>query len=252
LLVIGLGSGRCGSHSLQKLLNAHNDCLFFHEINHRLLRFEGSKASLKVTLDGIRAFAESKAEGDLIADLSKPENLAVIDSVSQKNNIQFYGDIAHFYLGYVNEILSLYPNTKFICLKRDKTETINSWLNKVKIRKTKPRKILERLRTFFTGRKYYNSKNRWQEHNGDDYMIDLEWDKCFPNYQADSMEEAVRLYWEDYYRRAEEFAKCYPEQFVIMDIEALNSAKGQQEIYAFIGIEAEIESHVKVHEDKLR
>lgn len=95
-LVIGLGSGRCGTVSLRDLLN-HQGFNAVHEL--KLMPwfpdYEICNAVIKDIL--IR-------KSDLVAD------------------------IGYYYLPYVLYIAIKYPTTKFVCLQRDKEEVINSFL----------------------------------------------------------------------------------------------------------------------------
>lgn len=96
-VIIGLGSGRCGTLSLALLLDAQIETTISHEGFIPLpwkvssYHFEWYKKYL--------------------------------------NNLRFFGtigDIAFYHLNYINLYLNDFPNIKFVCFKRNKQDTINS------------------------------------------------------------------------------------------------------------------------------
>lgn len=99
-LIIGLGTGRCGSNSFQTLLSKQPDCTCFHE--HR---------------------PRPDWENDEKTVLEKIKYLMTL----WQTNV---GDVGMYYLSYVDFILEKYPECKFVCLKRDKEATIKSFMKK--------------------------------------------------------------------------------------------------------------------------
>lgn len=102
-LIIGLGSGRCGTNSLTHLLNIQEDS----EVTH-----------------------EHHARGIFEVNVDSPNSvivLCLIDMLGRENKI--IGDVCHFWLRYVRLIDSFRGDKRFICLKRDKESTVRSYLS---------------------------------------------------------------------------------------------------------------------------
>lgn len=98
-LIIGLGTGRCGTSSLRSLLEmqpnthaTHETMLLPHKFNERKYR------------------QYMKRLWDRSADIA--------------------ADVALWNLPYVTTIMSGYPTTKFICLTRDKEAVVKSFMQK--------------------------------------------------------------------------------------------------------------------------
>ncbi len=180
-VVIGLGSGRCGTRSLAALLDSQNRAHVSHEILGPSVAWEQGEATV----------------WGMLRDLPRDSGLRLV------------GDVASYYLPYVEHILSVYLSTRFVCLKRDREETIASFVKKT------PR------------------KNHWMAHDGS-WWRHSPWDQCFPKYHASSKEEAIGRYWDDYYRRAEELQSRYPASFRVFPIETLNTLDGQRRILDFL------------------
>ena len=94
---MGLGSGRCGTLSLSTLLDAQYQVNVTHE---RGFRLPWNPVDYYLTL--------------------------TLDSLFKQYMGAWVGDVAYWYLPYVERILQLYPDTKFVCLRRDREETIAS------------------------------------------------------------------------------------------------------------------------------
>jgi hypothetical protein len=101
-IVIGLGSGRCGTKSLAHLLNLQERAHVEHE-RHGPVPWHGAEA--------------------LIADSLK--ELLALDA-------DLVGDVGFYYLPYVERILSRYPTVRFVCLQRPKRATVASYMKKSK------------------------------------------------------------------------------------------------------------------------
>lgn len=132
-LILGLGTGRCGTHSLKSLLNLQESFNVTHEMGDvPFMPWDFNKSAVDLYISKILSY-----EG------------------------QNCGDVAFWILPYVEYIISKYPHSKFICLKRNKKETIASFSKKTK------------------------KRNHWQHHIDDRYNK-CPWDKCFPKYSCES------------------------------------------------------------------
>ena len=185
-LVVGLGSGRCGTKSLHALLNKQPRSASIHEPKP-LLSYEFDAAMFRAHWMNLTGWKGT----DVVAP------------------------IALFYLWYVPAFLSIESEVCFVCLKRDREETIKSWM-----RWTSRREIFTHHWTT-QGRTYW--KNKWG------------WDVCFPKYDdCPTKEEAIARYYDHYYRLASVYEEALPN-FQIFPMECLNSAQGVREILDFAG-----------------
>ncbi len=104
-LIIGLGTGRCGSVSLSYFLNEQPGVKIFHEgridHEHNILKWDNDQENL----------------------LKWIYNL---EKISVSN--QYFGDIGMYFLHYVSFLIDQFPNIKFICLKRNREDVIKSYL----------------------------------------------------------------------------------------------------------------------------
>lgn len=171
-ILVGLGSGRCGTRSLAALFAAQEDVDAQHE----------RKPVVPWAEDNLASFHLSRAQ----------------ESVDR-----FFMDVAFYYLPHVRYLASLFQDIKFICLKRDKQATVESFCRK------------------------QSTCVQW-------FTTEEHWGACFPNYRRDKLPNLVSRYWDDYYSEAE---KLQSKSFQIFPTEALNTAEGRGEILTFAGIE---------------
>ena len=184
-IIIGLGSGRCGTKSLAYLLNKQSGVTCTHEVFRLPWEFKETK-------------------------------IRNIHSLFSKKRKDVVGDVAFYYLNYVKYLINQYPNIKFICLKRDRDETIKSYIEK----------------TFY--------KDHWRNFNvkkkeGYGYSV---WDKCYPTY-SDIVDkgQAIAQYYDDYYLKAEELQADYPEKFLLLNTEDAFTSDGQKKIFIFCSLD---------------
>jgi hypothetical protein len=99
-IVIGLGSGRCGTLSMSVVMNAQYSSCITHE------------AYIKLPWLPIYEYLEL--------------NCKIMTSM---HTGFWVGDVAPYYLNYTDRIFQWFPNAKMVCLKRDKEATIKSLLS---------------------------------------------------------------------------------------------------------------------------
>jgi len=181
-LIIGLGSGRCGTTSLYRLLNLQKNSHIRHE-SKPMLTWEYDKEKIDNKLEKI---------------LSK--------------NKRYVGDVASYYLPYIEYIISKNPSAKFIILKRSREEVVKSFIKKT-------------------------AKHDWNHWKINPRKNEInQWDSIFPKYNLNSKEEAIRKYWNRYYQKCEKLLKKYPENVKIFNMEDLNSKTKVKDILDFSGI----------------
>lgn len=187
-LVFGLGTGRSGSTTLTHLLMQQKGVYAAHE--HRpLLPWEGGEQTVRWHMTRMLLLAR---------------------------RYSVVADVSHWWLPYVEEIEKLAPAARFVGLRRDKAETVASFL-KIK------------------GGGRPGSINHWMEHDGVAFRRNP-WDVCYPSYAASSVEEAIGLYWDGYYRLFEEKAAARPDRMRLFDISELATETGREGILRFCGV----------------
>ena len=173
-----MGTGRCGTMSLAKVLAAAGrPCT--HE------------------LDG-------EAVVHWYGDWRKVKNLVTYRCALPS----VVSDVSLWWLPYVPQLRSLSSKIKFVALKRDKFETVDSFLEK----------------TGYT--------NEAQAHWCSDPPRPHPWDKCFPNMgKADEDKRSLlSAYWHYYYELCDKF------DVPVFDMNDLNDPKGLQKIFDAVGI----------------
>lgn len=241
MIVIGLGSGRTGTASLSHLIGSQRGAICFHELNPTGAVFSGNPQPM---LNAIREFQAILDGGDkrlLALDYARPASVKKYQELQAIPEVRLMGDIAYYYLSYVDDILAINQGVRFVCIKRDREKTIESWMQKSSIPRWRSLRIADRLKSWITRSPYHESRNFWQEHDGSVYQHDPVWDKTFPKFEATSKREAIGKYWDFYYAGAEKLAARHPEHFRIFPIEMMSNRDGQRAILEFIGIpEAEM------------
>jgi len=248
MIVIGLGTGRSGTASLAKLLNAQRDALFFHEMNPAAVRFSGTPRPFINSLDEFQAILDGGDPSMLTVDLSRAVVARAYDDLCQMRKVRLIGDVASYYLSYVELIAAHNRNVRFICLRRDREQTIRSWLRKTAFERWRSKRIADRLSSIITRMPYYREGiNPWMEHDGDCWQPDPLWDKCFPKFEAKTKREAVAQYWDFYYEKAETIAEMFGDIFWIIDTERLNDRDFQCELLEYCGIPLAEQVHTHAH-----
>lgn len=105
-LVIGLGSGRCGTQSLAALLDAQPDATVLHERREWHVPWLGGEPDMDALLDWSH---ERFARGDLLV-----------------------GDVGFYYLPYVEYLAERHERVRFVCLKREREATVRSFMIKTR------------------------------------------------------------------------------------------------------------------------
>lgn len=176
--IFGLGSGRCGTMSLSKILSYQIKTNITHE-----------KIRLPWKIDIYRL------------------NQLLSIFVHDKTQNQFIGDVAFYYLNYIDLIIQKLNNVKFICLIRDYNEILKSFLIKTK------------------------GYNHWDPNIP---ITKYEWYECFPKYHNMNKTKSIKRYIKEYYQKCYYYQNKYPNVFKIFSINDLNTIDGQNKIFDFI------------------
>lgn len=116
-------------------------------------------------------------------------------------------DVAFYYLSYVEYIAETRPDTTFICLRRGREETVESYMLKTE------------------------GRDHWRAGEGRPDP----WDKLYPKFDAPSKREAIGMYWDMYYSEAERLGKV-GVRIRTFDMYELNDAAGASRILEFCGL----------------
>ena len=236
MIVIGLGSGRSGTASLANILNAQSNSLCFHEMNPSCVRYEGTPRPL---INGIEDYSEILKGGDpsrLTVDLSRPVAATAYDQLCKMTQVDMLGDIAHYYLNYVDDIVATGLDVRFICLKRDRQQTIDSWQKKVDPDLWLSKRVSLMLSSVIERENMFKKRNPWMDHDGNEWDVDLVWDKCFPKFPGPTRAEAIAQYWDYYYEQADKLEAKYGDKFMVIHTPEMSAAEGQRKILDFCEI----------------
>jgi len=196
-LVIGLGTGRSGTVSLAQLLNGQPSASVDHELKP-LLPWIYDEARLDYRLWQL-----------------------------EHRDTRLVGDVAYYYLPYVRRIASKVHDVRFVCMRRNRAEVIDSMLAKTP------------------------ETNLWADHDGSEWKLDPAWDATMPSYPKMEKRDALGRYWDEYYETAEDLSSEMPDRFRIFELEStLNSEAGVTELLDFVGISRNEQARfVSVHEN---
>jgi hypothetical protein len=238
MIVIGIGTGRSGTASLAKLLNAQQDAVCFHEMNPSCVRFHGTPRPILNAIDEFQAVVDGGDPSMLTVDLGRRVAAEAYDRLCRMKRVRLIGDIAFYYLTYVEAILARNPRTRFVCLQRDRAETVESWLRQAEIKRWRSKRIADRVAAWITREPFHESHNWWMEHDGRVWRPDPIWDKCFPKFPGPTLRQAVEQYWDYYYATVDQIAARHPDSILRLRTETLNTRDGQLRLLEFCGLAA--------------
>jgi hypothetical protein len=252
MIVIGLGSGRCGTASLAHLLNAQRDAICFHEMNPSCVRFSGTPRPILNTIDEFQAILDGGDPSMLTVDLGRPVAADAYDALCRMTRVALIADIAFYYLSYVELIAAHNDRVRFVCLKRDREATVESWLRKSTVPRWRSKRLADRLACLITREPYYMAFNPWMEHDGRNWAIDPVWDKCFPKFPGPTRREAIEQYYDFYYQEAELFRQKFSDRFLMLDTEKLTSQDLRHDLLRFCGVQRDVQVAIDVHVHRSR
>jgi hypothetical protein len=125
----------------------------------------------------------------------------MFDRLLQRTS-RIIGDVGYYWINYVEDLLSIRPRAKFICLKRDRQEVIDSM---------------------------------WDFTRGLNVHPTDEWFRMYPRYKTDP-KDAIGLMWDEYQVVTERLGWKHPEVFMICSMDRLNTEKGVRTLLDFAGV----------------
>lgn len=186
-IILGTGSGRCGTQSLAALLSAQPETVSTHE---------------GVTLP----WGYSPLERDRAL-------WAVMNYHARRK-----ADVGLYWISHIEGALKyLSGSARVICLKRDRSETVDSYLRRAQ-------------------KCGYNHWTTDRIERG--WRVLPRWDAAYPKFDA-PIEEALGLWWDECYAIADRLQEAFPDQFRIFQTEDLNSESGITDMLSFAGYSTE-------------
>ena len=204
---VGLGAGRCGLHSLARLVG---------------LGTRSAAACLSCAPDDRPLlWAPGEAREDVAA-----RRLAALGRV---RGVDVVGDVHWAWLPYARAVLSLVPATRFVVLRRERRACVESWYywTEAGARRRTPAGDAPGFGA---------AKNLFVDHDAADWAWD-EWDLTLPKHAAPTKRGAIRAFYDAYYAACAELQREFPANVRSYDCEALfESEKEQRDLFAWLGI----------------
>src|SRR5262245_37962795 len=191
-IILGMGAGQCGLSLLPQLLN----CL----------------PGTRVTYEELPLLPWARRPG--VPGIR--ERLRRMLTTRSEPNI---GDVASFYLPYVEEAIATEPGIRLVCLQRPRDEVVEGFC----------RDFESQARPQI---------NHWAREPAPGWSHDPFRTFSFPQYDTTDVAEGIRRYWEEYYATASELQRRYPEHMRIWDTNFLMTEEGVRELLTFAGFPA--------------
>ena len=189
-IILGMGAGQCGGNLLASVLDGQPNAKVTHEEPPFLPWY------VKPGAPGVRQRLER---------------------ILERRSERFIGDVASFYLPYVEQAIQFDPDIRIICLQRPCEEVVAGFSRSVDKASTVP-------------------TNYWCKELPPGWFDDPMWTRIFPKYDTPDRSEALRLYWSEYYERAEALIRRFPDNIRLWDTTVLTTQDGVREVLTFAGI----------------
>ena len=189
-IILGMGAGQCGGNLLASVLDGQPNAKFTHEEPPFLPWY------VKPGAPGVRQRLER---------------------ILERRSERFIGDVASFYLPYVEQAIQFDPDIRIICLQRPCEEVVAGFSRSVDKASTVP-------------------TNYWCKELPPGWFDDPIWTRIFPKYDTPDRSEALRLYWSEYYERAKALIRRFPDNIRLWDTTILTTQDGVREVLTFAGI----------------
>jgi hypothetical protein len=205
MIVLGIGTGRCGTQALMTFLNLQKINTLHESI---LLPWVFDSASLKSLLVKL-----SKTSTFDYPDVGEV-NFSLLNYIEpllkslNTENVEIESEQGYLF--------SANTAVRVLCLRRDKTETIKSWMNNQK------------------------NFNFWSSPDHECFAQGLYLKNdilgnSFPKYDLEK-EAALACFWDDYYLKATQLELIYPDSFKIFDMsEFFSDTSVQKTLLDFLG-----------------
>jgi len=233
-IVLGIGTGQCGLERLAAAVNRQPEAQSAYE-EAPWLEWREPGAGSREHGAGSEGDAETPTrfagtphgdgESTPAQDLRPKTQVLIARFARFRKNAKpgkvLLGDCASFYLPYLEAVIALEPDVRIVCLKRPREEVVAGfcqWLDQ-----STPLPM-----------------NHWARQPAPGWHHDPNRTRIYPQYDTPVREEGIRLYWEEYYQRAEEVARQYPANVRVFDAaEALGTEAGLREVLGWLGVGTE-------------
>jgi hypothetical protein len=176
----------------------------------------------------------------LSIDYEAPDRDKPLDRYLSLGKIDVVGDIASYYLPYVEKVIESSDDVVFPCIVRQKDEVVESFVNKVSVNPGFFKKFYYR----YKGKKCY--RNHWSSGGG--YIDDPRWDRLHPNVGSGlALRDAVAKYYDEYYEEVDRLCSEF-RNVKLFDMNVFNSREGRRKLLRFCGVENPVVDEV-VHEN---
>lgn len=188
-IIIGLGTGRCGTVSLTNLFKLQSSCGAEHEHT-----------------------AHNSQHGEIWG-----KNFTGLVDYIENRSEKYICDVSFYNLPYVEQLIDMFDNVKFVVMKRDRQETIDSYMRKT------------------------SGRNHWQIHNGTRYKH-CPWDSIYPKFEGTDKADAIGKYWDYYYNTCSNIDQslCYN-----LNTSDLNNKEKCLDMLNFCGFESPVYKYIK-------
>jgi len=169
-IVLGIGSGRCGTLSLAQLLDKQPNASVTHE-RRPLLPWN--------VVDVERVVSE------------RVKRLCELGTT-------LVGDVASFYLPYIETFIALAPEIRVVCLRRDRESVVESFSR-------------------WSDTAHSAPTDHWSLEPAAGLYHDPVWSTIFPKYDVSSRAEGIGRYWDEYYNRVEDLVRPFLDRTPFTD-----------------------------------
>ena len=212
-VILGIGTGRCGTLAFSKLLNQQLFSDITHEWKH-CEKFEWDAeftANIESSVNNQKKF--ERVQSRYYSYLKRPGSIV--------------GDVALWNLPYVETFLNNFENVKVIAIRRNKKDTVKSFS------------------AYFKGMKHFPWMSDEERAKNTSYLKNS-YDKCYPKFDfggkrgaeegAPSIETGAEKYYSYYYAEVTRLLNKYPEKVVEIDsYEVLNDLQVQINLLRWAG-----------------
>ncbi|OUT38921.1 MAG: hypothetical protein CBB66_04410 [bacterium TMED6] len=208
MIILGLGVSRKETKKMHK---------FFNNQDYFDLDYESD----------VKNFSWYNSENIVINRIKTLEKKLYTNTNSSKKNFHVTGDIAFYYLPYIELLINNFPYIKFISTKKSKKHIFKDLKADIQTNSSLPARLL------LFKKKY---KNHWNDHDGKKWEKDYINDKCYPKYDISDLDKSINMYIDSYISEVRKIQRKYPKNLKVFFTDELNSNYGKKKIFNFIGI----------------
>ncbi len=207
MIIFGLSSSRREAKKVHTFLNKQNGFCFDFESDISSVSWKNSE---NIIMDRVQLL----------------EKKLYNNTMKNNSHAAIVGEVAFYFLPYVELLINNFPYIKFICTKKNRKNTYNDIISDIKTNNS----LLSRL---FLWKKQY--KNHWFDHNGKKWERDHVLDKCYPTFEDESLKRSINKYIELYNMKIKTLNKKYPNNLGVFYSDEINSNYGKQKVFSFMG-----------------